>query len=188
MAACRVLCVSPTVFVMSLVMVDFIKVYFLHCFVQRHFSALSYESSSGWLLFLVTIMIIIKRQALDPLIRSVSRVIAARANASWSSNCSPSLRSVVVWFLRDSILWDSLQVWKPVPFLFIFCLVCLQSVVRGVCSHLFCGHKGCSLPEVSVTSLLRLFKAVRVLVKYTISNTVDVVTNEISFDIKTFLQ
>jgi len=25
-------------------------------------------------------------------------------------------------------------------------------LVRGVCSHLFCGHKGCSLPEVSVTS------------------------------------
>jgi len=36
------------------------------------------------------------------------------------------------------------------------CLVCLQSVVRGVCSHLSCGHKGCSLPEVSVTSFLPL--------------------------------
>jgi hypothetical protein len=25
------------------------------------------------------------------------------------------------------------------------------TVVCCVCSHLFCGHKGCSLPEVSVT-------------------------------------
>ena len=27
-----------------------------------------------------------------------------------SSNCSPSLRSVAVWFQRDSVLWHSLQV------------------------------------------------------------------------------
>ena len=32
-----------------------------------------------------------------------------------SSNCSLSLWSVVVWFQRDSVLWHSLQVWKPVP-------------------------------------------------------------------------
>jgi len=31
-----------------------------------------------------------------------------------SSNCSTSLWSVVVWFQRDSVLWHSLQVWKPV--------------------------------------------------------------------------
>ena len=37
-----------------------------------------------------------------------------------SSNCSPSLWSVVVWFQRDSVLWHSLQVWKPVPSLFIY--------------------------------------------------------------------
>jgi hypothetical protein len=35
-----------------------------------------------------------------------------------SSNCSPSLRSVVVWFQRDSVLWHSLQVLKPVPSVF----------------------------------------------------------------------
>ena len=35
-----------------------------------------------------------------------------------SSNCSPSLWSVVVWFQRDSVLWHSLQVLKAVPSLF----------------------------------------------------------------------
>jgi len=37
-----------------------------------------------------------------------------------SSNCSPSLWSVVVWFQRDSLLWHSLQVLKPVPSVFIY--------------------------------------------------------------------
>ena len=37
-----------------------------------------------------------------------------------SSNCSLSLQSVVVWFQRDSVLWHSLQVWKPVPSVFIY--------------------------------------------------------------------
>jgi len=36
------------------------------------------------------------------------------------------------------------------------CLVCIQSAVHGVRSRLFCGHKGCSLPEVSITSFLPL--------------------------------
>jgi hypothetical protein len=45
------------------------------------------------------------------------------------------------------------------------CLISLWSVVRGICSRLFCGHEGCSLSEVSVTSFLplqffRLCKAV----------------------------
>jgi len=31
-----------------------------------------------------------------------------------SSNCSPSLWSLVVWFQRDSVLWYSSQVWKQV--------------------------------------------------------------------------
>jgi hypothetical protein len=39
-----------------------------------------------------------------------------------SSNCSPSLWSVAVWFQRDSVLWHSLQVWRSVPSVFI-CLV-----------------------------------------------------------------
>jgi len=37
-----------------------------------------------------------------------------------SSNCSPSLWYVVVWFQRDSVLWHSLQVWKSVPSVFIY--------------------------------------------------------------------
>jgi hypothetical protein len=36
------------------------------------------------------------------------------------------------------------------------CLVCIQSVVHGIQSRLFCGHKGCSLLEVSITSYLPL--------------------------------
>jgi len=36
------------------------------------------------------------------------------------------------------------------------CLVCNLSVVQGVWSLLFCGHKGCRLPEVSITSFLPL--------------------------------
>ena len=45
------------------------------------------------------------------------------------------------------------------------CLTCLWSVVRGVCSRLFCGHNGCSLPEVSITSFmpLQFFVFVRLL-------------------------
>ena len=37
-----------------------------------------------------------------------------------SSNCSLSLWSVVAWFQRDSVLWHSLQVSKPVPSVFIY--------------------------------------------------------------------
>jgi hypothetical protein len=36
------------------------------------------------------------------------------------------------------------------------CIVCIQSIVRGIRSLLFCGHKGCSLPEVSITLFLPL--------------------------------
>jgi low affinity Fe/Cu permease len=36
------------------------------------------------------------------------------------------------------------------------CLACIQSVVHGVRSRLFCGHKGCRLTEVSITSFMPL--------------------------------
>jgi hypothetical protein len=62
----------------------------------------------------------------------------------WSSNCSPSLWSVVVRFQRDSVLWHSLQVQKPVQSVFIYlvqyacnlqftayCVVCFV-VIKGV--------------------------------------------------------
>jgi len=42
------------------------------------------------------------------------------------------------------------------------CLVCIQYVVHGVRSHLFCGHKWCSLPEVSFLPL-QFFVPVRLL-------------------------
>jgi hypothetical protein len=43
------------------------------------------------------------------------------------------------------------------------CLVCSLSVVRGVWSRLFCGHKGCKMPEVSITLFLppQFFVSVR---------------------------
>jgi len=94
-----------------------------------------------------------KHQGLDALIRSISRVTAARANAS------------SVFQLFSFLVVYSGVISKGFGFVAFFasvkassvcihlsCLVCLQSVVRGVCSHLFCGHTGCSLPEVSVTS------------------------------------
>jgi hypothetical protein len=31
------------------------------------------------------------------------------------------------------------------------CPVCIQSVIHGVQSRLFCGHKGCGLPEGSIS-------------------------------------
>ena len=93
-----------------------------------------------------------KHQGFDPLIRSVSRVTAACANTS------------LVFQLFSFLMVCSGMISKGFGFVAFFasvkassscihltCLVCLQSVVRGVWSYLFCGHKGCSRPEVSVT-------------------------------------
>jgi hypothetical protein len=98
-----------------------------------------------------------KHQGLDPLIRSVSTVTAARANASsvfqlfsFLVVCSGTISkgfSFVAFFA--SVKASSVCIHLSY-------LVCLQSVVRKVCSHLFCDHKGCSLPEVSVTLFLPL--------------------------------
>jgi len=98
-----------------------------------------------------------KHQGLDPLIRSVSRVTAARSNAS------------SVFQLFSFLVVCSGTISKGFGFMAFFasgeassvcirlsCPVCLQSAVRGLCSHLFCGHRVCSLPEVSVTSFLPL--------------------------------
>jgi len=98
-----------------------------------------------------------KHQGLGPLIRFFSRVTTARANAS----------SVFQLFYFHVVCSGMIS--KGFGFVAFFanmeassvcihlsCLVCLYSVARGVCSHLFCGHKGCSLPEVSVTSFLPL--------------------------------
>ena len=96
-------------------------------------------------------------QGLDPLIRSVSRVTTALSNVSavfqlffFLVVCSDMISkgfSVVAFFA--SVKASSVCIRLS-------CLVCIQSVVHGVRSRLFCGHKRCSLPEVSITSFLPL--------------------------------
>ena len=98
-----------------------------------------------------------KHQGLDPLIRSVSRVTTALANVSLIFQlfsflvvCSDMISKglgLVAFFA--SVKASSVCI-------HLSCLVCIQSVVHGVRSCLFCGHKGCSLPEVSITSFLSL--------------------------------
>ena len=61
-----------------------------------------------------------KHKGLDPLIRSVSRVTAARANPSSVFQLFSFLVVCSSMISRDSVLWHSLQVWKPVPSLFIY--------------------------------------------------------------------
>jgi len=107
-----------------------------------------------------------KHEGLEPLICSVSRITTALANVSsvfqlfsFLVVCSDMISKgfgLVAFFasVRASSVCIHLS-----------CLVCIQSVVHGVRSRLFCGHKGCSLPEVhfvSAASILRLCKAVRV--------------------------
>ena len=43
------------------------------------------------------------------------------------------------------------------------CLVCSLSVFCGLWSRLFCGHKGCNLPEVSITSFLHSMSDMKLL-------------------------
>jgi hypothetical protein len=38
--------------------------------------------------------------------------------------------------------------------IYLSCLICFLSVVRGEWNHLFCGYKGRNLPEVSITAFL----------------------------------
>ena len=98
-----------------------------------------------------------KHQGLDPLIRSVSRVTTALANVSsvfqlfsfLVVRCDMISKGfgLVVYFA--SVKASSVCIRLS-------CLVCNQSVAHGVRSRLFCGHKGCSLPDVSITSFLPL--------------------------------
>jgi len=98
-----------------------------------------------------------KHQGLDPLIPSVSRVTTALANLSsvfqlffFLVACSDMISKgfgLVAFFA--SVKTSSVCI-------HLSCLVCIQSVVHGVRSRLFCGHKGCSLPEVSINSFLPL--------------------------------
>jgi hypothetical protein len=98
-----------------------------------------------------------KLQGLDPLIRSVSRVTTALANVS----------SFFQLFFFLVVCSDMIS--KGFGFVAFFAsvkassvcirlsyLVCIQSVVHGVRSRLFCGHEGCGVPEASITSFLPL--------------------------------
>ena len=91
------------------------------------------------------------------MIRSVSRVTTALANVS----------SVFqLFFFRVVCSNMILKGFGLVAFfasvkassacIHLSCLVCVQTVVHGVRSRLFCGHKECSLLEVSITSFLPL--------------------------------
>ena len=98
-----------------------------------------------------------KHQGLDPLIHSVSRVTTVLANVSSvfqlffflvvCSDMTSKGFSLVAFFA--SVKANSICI-------HLSCLVCIQSVVHDVRSRLFCGHEGCSLPEVSITSFLPL--------------------------------
>ena len=98
-----------------------------------------------------------KHQGLDPLIRSVSRVTTALTKVS------------LVFQLFSFLVVCNDMISKGFGLLAFFasvtassicihlsCPVCIQSAVHGVRSRLFCGHKGCSLPEISITSFLLL--------------------------------
>jgi len=98
-----------------------------------------------------------KHKGLDPLIRSVSKVTTVLANVSsvfqlfsFRVVCSDMISKgfgLVAFFA--SVKASSVCIHLSCP-------VCIRSVVHGVRSRLFCGHKGCSLPEVSITSFLSL--------------------------------
>ena len=109
-----------------------------------------------------------KHRGLDPLLRSVSRVTTVLANVSsvfqlfFILVCSDMISNgfgLVAFFA--SVKASSVCIHLSCP-------VCNQSIFDGVRSRLFCGHKGCSLPEVSITSFLPLqfFRSVRLLVQF----------------------
>jgi hypothetical protein len=98
-----------------------------------------------------------KHQGSDHLIRSVSRVTTVLANVSsvfqlfsFLVVCNDMI-SKGFGFVAFFASVKAISVCIRLSF-----LVCIQSVLHGLWSHLFCGHKGCSLPEVSITSFLPL--------------------------------
>jgi len=93
-----------------------------------------------------------KHQGLDPLIRFVSRVTTVLSNVSsvfqlffFLVVCSDMISKgfgLVEFFA--SVKTSSVCI-------HLYCIVCVQCVVHGVWSRVFCGHRGCSLLEVSIT-------------------------------------
>jgi hypothetical protein len=94
---------------------------------------------------------------LNPFTRSVSRVTTVLVNVSlvfqlffFLVDCSKMISKgfgLVAFFVSVKTSFVCIH---------LSCLACIQSVVYDVGSCLFCGHKGCSLPEVSITSFLPL--------------------------------
>ena len=116
-----------------------------------------------------------KHKGLDLLTRPVSRVTTFLANLSsvfqlffFLVVCSDMISKgfcLVAFFA--SVKASSVCIHLSCP-------VCIQSVVHSVRSRLFCGHEGCSLPEVSITSFLPLqfFVSVRLSVPNFLTHTI----------------
>ena len=82
-----------------------------------------------------------KRQGLGHLVRSVSRVTAALANVSSVSRLFSFLVDCSGMILKGFGRVAFFAVVKASSFcIHLSCLVCIQSVVRGVGCHLFYGH------------------------------------------------
>jgi hypothetical protein len=99
-----------------------------------------------------------KHQGFDPLIRSVSRVTIALANVSSVFQLFSFLvvcSDMISKGFGLVIFVASVKAKSSSVCIHLHCPVFIQSVVHGVRSRLFCGHEGCSLPEVSITSILQ---------------------------------
>jgi len=85
-----------------------------------------------------------KHKGLDPLIPSVSRVTTALANVSSVFQLFAFL--VVCSYMISKgfgLVAFFVSVKASSVCIHLSCLVCIQSVVHGVRTRLFCGHKGC---------------------------------------------
>ena len=85
-----------------------------------------------------------KHQGLDPLIRSVSRVTTALTNVSWVFQLFSFLVVCSDMISKGFGLVASFASVKASSVcIHLSCPACIQSVVHGVRSRLFCGHEGC---------------------------------------------
>jgi hypothetical protein len=94
-----------------------------------------------------------KHQGLGHLARSVSRVTAALANVSSVSQLFSFLVDYSGMILKGFGFVAFFEGVKASSFcIHLSCLVCIQSVVRGVWSRLFYCNKRCGLSEASTKS------------------------------------
>jgi hypothetical protein len=106
-------------------------------------------------IIIIIIIIIINIHGLAHLARSVSRVTVALSIVFYVFQLLSFLVGCSGMILKG---FDFVAFFAGVKASFLCihlsCLVRSLSVVRGEWSRLFCGHKGCSLPEISITSFL----------------------------------